>query len=398
MKIYTAKVYHTNTKTSSITNKPHHSAKTQTQTFAKLHFINLILKQIAKRGCQIVNFLLQYVKFESSSRQTFHVKPLARTATKTIPTPLEAPLTKRTHQIKVISYEGSSYRTDFWEGQGREFENRTERKAIRRLLPKTGDVIIEIGAGFGRLADLYQDYDQIILLDYSLSLLMEAQKTFGADPKYKFIAANVYNLPLANNLVDTAVMIRVAHHLESPDDALDEIHRILRSNGVFIMEFANKRNAKAIARYLLQKQKWSPFTPEPYEFVPLNFDFHPKWMRQALARHNFRTEKELSISNFRLSILKKHISPETLARIDNAIAGPGALLKLSPSILTKNIAVKPKAEATGMFICPKCKGTDLEFQEDAVICSHCGESWPIISGIVDFRYPRPETIEAHEKH
>ena len=304
----------------------------------------------------------------------------------------EVLLSQRTHQLKIISYEGSSYKTDFWEGQGREFEDMTERMALRRLLPPTGGTIVEIGAGFGRLADLYSGYEQIILLDYSLSLLSEAQRAFGENPKYKFIAANVYNLPLAANLADAVVMIRVAHHLESIDTALVAIHRVLRGGKVFVMEFANKRNAKSIARFLLRKQDWSPFDVAPYEFVPLNFDFHPAWMRRALERSGFRTERELAISNFRLPALKKRVSPAVLSKIDNAIAGPGARLKLSPSILTKNVSTKPAAPAGGFLVCPKCGEDELDQTPGAIVCPACGTHWPVVGGIFDFRYPRPEGL------
>jgi ubiquinone/menaquinone biosynthesis C-methylase UbiE/ribosomal protein L32 len=304
--------------------------------------------------------------------------------------PFEVPLSQRTRQLKIINYEGSSYKTDFWEGQGREFEDITERTAIHRLLPPTGGTIIEIGAGFGRLADLYSNYDQVILLDYSLSLLSEAKNTFGENPKYKFVAANVYNLPFADNVADTMIMIRVAHHLESVASALAEIHRVLQGDQPFILEFANKRNVKSIVRYIFKRQSWSPFDQAPYEFVPLNFDFHPNWMAQTIQQAGFRTEESLAISNFRLPAIKNRISPQTLARIDNAIARPGAALKLSPSVLTKNISIKKKQAATGLFKCPKCGGQDLEHTEDAVICPDCKSRWPITDGIIDFRYPRPE--------
>jgi len=299
-------------------------------------------------------------------------------------------LSQRTRPIQIIDYEGSSYKTDFWEGQGREFEDLTERNAIRRLLPPNGNVLIEVGAGFGRLADLYHRYEQVVLVDYSTSLLAEARDRFGNNPKYRFVAANVYNLPFVDHLADVVVMIRVAHHLEAVDVALSEIHRVLGGGRTFIMEFANKRNAKSIARYLLRKQSWSPFDRAPYEFVPLNFDFHPEWMRGQLERAGFRIEEELAISNFRLPAIKKRVSPELLARIDNAIAGPGAALKLSPSILTKNTAIKPETPAQGFFQCPQCGGRDMELAANAYLCPGCGSRWPIRDGIIDFRFPRPE--------
>ncbi len=299
-------------------------------------------------------------------------------------------MSHRSRQIKVISYEGSSYKTDFWEGQGREYEDLTERQAIRRLLPTTGKMIVEIGAGFGRLADLYKNYEQVILLDYSLSLLQEAKQTFGNNSNYRFIAANVYNLPLADNVADAIVMIRVAHHLASIETALNEIQRVIQGERTFIMEFANKRNAKAILRYALKKQSWSPFAKEPYEFVPLNFDFHPRWMKQALRNAGFQTEETLALSSFRLKAIKNRISPQTLARIDNIIAKPGAPLALSPSILTKNRSVKQSVPANGLFICPQCKSPELHHGATHVVCTTCGSQWPIIEGVIDFRHPRPQ--------
>ena len=79
---------------------------------------------------------------------------------------------------------------------------------------------------------------------------------------------------------------------------------VLRSGGVFILEFANKLNLKAIVRYLLGRQKWSPFTLEPVEFAKLNFDFHPKAVRNWLKDLGFTIEKTLTLSHFRVGFLK----------------------------------------------------------------------------------------------
>ena len=51
---------------------------------------------------------------------------------------------------RICDYEGSRYRTDFWEGQNREYEDRVERVAMQKLLPPRGERLLEIGAGFGR--------------------------------------------------------------------------------------------------------------------------------------------------------------------------------------------------------------------------------------------------------
>lgn len=81
---------------------------------------------------------------------------------------------ERVQDIPVMDYEGSGYRHEFWEGQGREYEDQIERALLTRLIPPSGGRIVEIGAGFGRLADLYTGYEQIVLFDYSRTLLADA--------------------------------------------------------------------------------------------------------------------------------------------------------------------------------------------------------------------------------
>ena len=43
----------------------------------------------------------------------------------------------------------------FWEGQGRDYEDQVERIALRRLLPRHGGRVLEVGAGFRRLTNEY---------------------------------------------------------------------------------------------------------------------------------------------------------------------------------------------------------------------------------------------------
>ena len=122
--------------------------------------------------------------------------------------------------VPVIDYEGSGYRQNFWEGQGREYEDAVERIALRRLLPSRGGRIAEIGAGFGRLADLYLGYEQIVLFDYSRTMLSDAVRRWGDDKRFVFIAGNLYQMPLADQSLDALVMVRVMHHLADIPAAL----------------------------------------------------------------------------------------------------------------------------------------------------------------------------------
>src|SRR3972149_6585723 len=106
----------------------------------------------------------------------------------------------------VCDYEGSTYRADFWEGRGRDYEDLTERIALRRLLPPRGRRIAHLGAGFGRMTNELGGYDQVIVLDYSRTMLQDAQARLGRTASILYVAADIYRLPLADGSCDAALM------------------------------------------------------------------------------------------------------------------------------------------------------------------------------------------------
>src|SRR5919106_228602 len=239
----------------------------------------------------------------------------------------------------VCDYEGSDYQSSFWDKGGREYEDRTEAIALKRLLPKSGHLLLELGAGAGRNTPRYLGFDRIVLLDYSRTQLEQAQGRLGKSDKYIYVAADVYRLPFIDGLFDAATMIRVLHHMADAPKALGQVKDVLGPDGVFILEFANKLNLKAIFRYIAGRQRWSPFTLEPVEFVKLNFDFHPKAIRSWLENLGFDIEKTLTLSHFRVGFLKRVIPTSLLVFLDSLAQWTGALWQLSPSVF-----IRAKAE------------------------------------------------------
>ena len=302
--------------------------------------------------------------------------------------------------IPVIDYEGSGYRADFWQDQGRDYEDATERLAIQRLLPAQGGRIAEIGAGFGRLADLYLGYEQIVLFDYSRTLLADAVAQWGDDPRFVFVAGNLYNLPLATGVLDSLVMVRVMHHLAQVENALGELRRTLHGESVAVLEYANKRNLKAILRWLARRQSWSPFDREPLEFVSLNFDFHPAWMDEQFAAAGLRKQQQLAVSHFRLGAIKSRVNAQTLAGWDSRLFGPGARFPISPSVFVQATAtsgptgqqapVPPTASGADpvalLFRCVNCGHEPLTQQgPDRVDCPACHTQYKCQNQIWDFK-------------
>ncbi|HUV26402.1 MAG TPA: class I SAM-dependent methyltransferase, partial [Anaerolineales bacterium] len=78
-------------------------------------------------------------------------------------------------QPPLCDYEGSDYQSSFWDSGGREYEDQVEALALHRLLPKSGQLMLEIGAGAGRNTPRYQAYQRVVLVDYSATQLQQAQ-------------------------------------------------------------------------------------------------------------------------------------------------------------------------------------------------------------------------------
>ena len=291
--------------------------------------------------------------------------------------------------IPLCDYEGSAYRTEFW-GADREYEDLVERMALRALLPPAGDCLAEIGAGFGRLASEYAGYRRVVLLDPARSMLAEARDRLGHDHRFVFVVGSTYDLPLATRAYDTVVTVRVLHHLMDVPLALAEIARVVQPDGVYVLEYANKRHLKAILRYLLRRQAHSPFNRQPYEFERLNFDFHPAYMAEALYGAGFQVEARRAVSIFRLGLLKRVAPARLLARADSWLQQPLAPLALTPSIFLRARLARPDrgGPSNHLFRCRQCRqeGT-LRPGEGSLDCTACGTRWPIREGIYDFQEP-----------
>ena len=288
----------------------------------------------------------------------------------------------------VCDYEGSPYRTQFWETADRAYEDQVERIALRRLLPAGGARALEVGAGFGRLTGELRGFGQVVLLDYSRTMLQEARQRLGDDPRYRYVAADVYRLPFAPGVFDAATMIRVIHHMADAPAALRQIRQTLVGGSAFVLEFANKRNIKSIGRYLLRRQSWNPFSHEPVEFVALNFDFHPSYMRRALHESGFAVQRQLTVSHFRMGLLKRLVPTGLLVRLDGVAQLTGDWWQLTPSVFVRaQAAGEPTPLREALFKCPECGCLEVEETTEAVNCPGCGRRYPVREGIVDFRQP-----------
>jgi SAM-dependent methyltransferase len=241
----------------------------------------------------------------------------------------DAIATERTTGATPPEYD-LSYRDAFW--AHREYEDRVDRLALRALLPPGGDHLVDLGAGFGRLIDEYGGYDRVTLVDASSAMLAAAAERAADDPRIALIRADVNRLPFADGSFDTIVAVRLLVHLADPRPLFDEVRRVLRPGGAFVVEFPNRRHVLAMIRRLTRRQSWSPFDAEPYEYLDWHFAHQPRSVRRQLARSGLHVDQVRAVSFLRSGLLKRFVGSEVLARIEAPLQAPLGPLELSPSV------------------------------------------------------------------
>jgi len=207
----------------------------------------------------------------------------------------------------------------YW--HNRDYENKAEVIALKsffKFIPNPQKkVLVDIGAGFGRHAPVYQPlFKSAILIDPSQKLLKQAKKLLVNHPHLSFRQGSAEKIPLKNASCDIVLLVRVIHHLPQINPAFKEINRILKPGGFFLLEYANKIHLKARIKAALkgdfhfsQKKETidrrSASNKNPKSIAFLNY--HPQVIARELKKNGFEIISKRSVSNFRSPLLKKII-------------------------------------------------------------------------------------------
>ncbi|MEA3357112.1 MAG: methyltransferase domain-containing protein [Patescibacteria group bacterium] len=317
--------------------------------------------------------------------------------------------TKQVQNPDITIYDKHNYDySKFWET--RTYEHHAEAYALNKLLKNTtGKWFIDIGGSYGRHIPLYyKRYKQKVIADYSIASLKQASRNIQ---KHKMknihlVGANIYNLPFKENVFNGAIMIRVLHHIEQPELAFTQISRILAKNSNLILEFPNVNHLKSLIRKILDVEKdysvshgfkslITSQTPEgtSRETPGIILNFNPKFIKKVLKSHGLQTNRIVSVSFFRIPILKK-ILPLSFMNVLEAICQSlFSWTQLTPSLVYstvkgtgKELTPETTDDIESILCCPKCKG-NLKRIANAMLCTNCKADYPVRNNIYDLRYP-----------
>ncbi len=115
---------------------------------------------------------------------------------------------------------------------------------ILNYLPENGK-LLDLGSGDGVLNNFISKEVKLISLDLSFKLLKLNSN------KNSRIVGSISNLPFLSNSFNFVVSFTVFQDLIEPLICIDEVIRILKKNGIFILSFLQcSKNSQAIIKYL----------------------------------------------------------------------------------------------------------------------------------------------------
>ena len=249
--------------------------------------------------------------------------------------------TKKTIR-RADQYDDPKYNyQDYW--AGREYEHAAEELAINRLLKgQHFKHAVDVGGGYGRLSKLLTKFaNKVTLAEPSQQQLDIARIYLKDTPNVERKLLQAADLKIPKRSVDLVLVVRVLHHLPDPLAEFNEIARVLKPGGTFVLEFANDAHFLNRVRYGIRGKRVPRIPVSIQEEVKVKegelpfVNHHPKTIFTMLQKAGFEVETVLSGSNLRSPRVKKVLGKNILLGLERVMQPLLAPIYFGPSVWLK---------------------------------------------------------------
>ncbi len=308
----------------------------------------------------------------------------------------------------VVDYDSGFDYPGFWDNRG--YERWVEDRVLRRLLRRLprAQWFADFGGGFGRNAAHYRQVaPRVLLVDYSVTNLSQAAERLRdqiARGQVFLVRSDLAHLPLVAGAVETAMVVRVLHHLTEPEAALAEMARSV--GRAWLLDVPIKHHLLARLRAARSRGQGQLLrSPAPLVTGSTAYPFYTfqlGWIRRRLAAAGFSSEVSASVNNFRrwdqllparaVPLLRPLVYPSELAlqRLGRGWWGPSQFLLARRSTPLRpqlhdlaSAASAPLRELSRRLCCPSCRG-GLVWRPDRAACPGCQVEYPRQDAFWDF--------------
>lgn len=174
------------------------------------------------------------------------------------------PLPPRRHTISREQYcremfndfstQDTAHAISGWSSHGLRLRMEAYQRVLSTLNLTPEELLLDLGCGAGAYSRILGAGGfHVVGCDYAWLVAAQARKrTSGGN--VDFIAGDASNLPFTNNLFDHVVCVGLFQSLHEHHEAMREIHRVLKPDGVLCLMTLNRRSLKARFDRLLGRE------------------------------------------------------------------------------------------------------------------------------------------------
>lgn len=166
------------------------------------------------------------------------------------------------------------------------------KKIIQASQLKENDIVLDLGCGEGFLISLLPNLKKIVGIDISKIALKRAQEIVGSRPNLELRWGNAQKLDMVNESFDKIISSEMLEHLPDPQKAMQEIHRLLKTNGLAVISLPDEKRIKLIMKianfFFLNKILHAARKQEEYDWHLHHGD---KRFISSISKNLFEVEK-----------------------------------------------------------------------------------------------------------
>ncbi len=153
-------------------------------------------------------------------------------------------------------------------------------------LIQTSGIVSDLGCGTGELIEQLagSSFGKLIGIDSSPEMLEQARKKLDKNPRIDLRLGELEHLPMKNKEIDTAVMNMVVHHISQPQLSINEVSRVIKPGGTFILSDFEKHDQEKVKE--LMGGSWLGFERQDIETWLTESGFNVKNMVSYAVHHN----------------------------------------------------------------------------------------------------------------
>jgi ubiquinone/menaquinone biosynthesis C-methylase UbiE len=111
---------------------------------------------------------------------------------------------------------------------------------LKRVIPKVSDMVLDVGCGTGMLFEHLHDYKLLVGVDPSVKMLEKAKKKARKRSNIELVLGDIEALPFRGDSSDVVFCISVLQLMNDPRNGLEEILRVLKKKGSFVVTLIRK--------------------------------------------------------------------------------------------------------------------------------------------------------------